>query len=74
MGLVWSSLLNELVQLKRKVWIEKKNNNNNKKTEWNGMEGNKWNIRMKYNILDQDGMVWNRMVDIVRASRAARGG
>lgn len=71
MGLVWSSLLNELVQLKRKVWIEKKNN---KKTEWNGMEGNKWNIRMKYNILDQDGMVWNRMVDIVRASRAARGG
>lgn len=72
MGLVWSSLLNELVQLKRKVWIEKKKNN--KKTEWNGMEGNKWNIRMKYNILDQDGMVWNRMVDIVRASRAARGG
>lgn len=44
--------------------------------EWLGMECSptKWNVGniVKWNILDQDGMVWNRMVGMVRAGPVAK--
>lgn len=42
--------------------------------EWNGMFSNKincWVQNVKWDILDEDGMVWNRMVGMVRVGPVA---
>lgn len=60
---------------------------NNLKQEWNGLNRmerlemewipTKWNVgkqNVRWNALDQDGMVWNRMVGTVSAGPVAKGG